>query len=343
MTGGIELLQKKGIMKSKRISLADIAESLSISKSTVSFVLNGKGKQFNISPKTQQLILDKAKELNYVPNFFAKGLREGKTQTIGLVLADISNPFYSELSKAIQETLYAKGYSLFIVSTNDDAGMEIKLMRDLILRSVDALIIAPCNGIPELKPVLDETPIPVVFVDRIGDEFADFVGIDNARESGKLIELFSVKPKKVGIIHPIASEVMTIRLRIEGAIEACNERGIPYELLCISEDPDKANAQISEFMQKGVDSLVPLNNKVALSTLAALKRLNIAIPGQVRMISFDDSEAFSYFAPPITALRQPIKQIGVETVARLLDRLKESTEQRKHLMMECLFIERASH
>jgi len=330
-------------MKSKRVSLADIAESLNISKSTVSFVLNGKGKQFNISPTTQQLILDKAKELNYVPNFFAKGLREGKTQTIGLVLADISNPFYSELSKVIQESLYLQGYSLFIVSTNDDNGMEIKLMRDLILRSVDAMIIAPCNGIPELKPVLDETPIPVVFVDRIGDEFADFVGIDNAKEAGKLISLFSLKPKKVGIIHPVASDVMTIRLRIEGATEACRQQKIPYELLCLSEDPGKANAQISELIGKGVDSLVPLNNKVALSTLAALKRLDISLPEQMRMISFDDSEAFSYFAPPITALRQPIKQIGVETVARLMDRLKESTEQRKHLMMECHFVARGSH
>lgn len=330
-------------MKSKRVSLADIADSLNISKSTVSFVLNGKGKQFNISPTTQQLILDKAKELNYVPNFFAKGLREGKTQTIGLVLADISNPFYSELSKAIQESLYSRGYSLFIVSTNDDPIMEIKLMRDLILRSVDALIIAPCNDIPELKPVLDETPIPVVWVDRIGDEFADFVGIDNVRESGKLIELFSSKPKKVGIIHPVASDVMTIRLRIEGAIKACEERQIPYELVCLSEDPDKADKEIQELLKNGADSLVALNNKVALSTLAVLKRLEVSIPERVRIISFDDSEAFSYFAPPITALRQPIKQIGIETVERLMDRLKESTEQRKHLMMECSFIGRSSH
>jgi LacI family transcriptional regulator len=330
-------------MKAKRVSLADIAESLNISKSTVSFVLNGKGKQFNISPTTQQLILDKAKELNYVPNFFAKGLREGKTQTIGLVLADISNPFYSELSKAIQESLYSQGYSLFIVSTNDDDVMEIKLMRDLILRSVDALIIAPCNDIPELKPVLDETPIPVVWVDRIGDEFADFVGIDNAREAARLIDLFSQKPAKVGIIHPVASDVMTIRLRIEGAIKACEERGIPYELLCLSEDAATANQQISDALKNGVDSLVPLNNKVALSTLAALKRIAVSIPEQVRIISFDDSEAFSYFAPPITALSQPIKQIGIETVARLMDRLKESTEQRKHLMMECSFMARSSH
>ncbi len=330
-------------MRSKRTSLADIAESLSLSKSTVSFVLNGKGKQFNISEKTQALILEKAKELNYVPNFFAKGLREGKTQTIGLVLADISNPFYSELSKAIQETLYEKGYSLFIVSTNDDPGMEIKLMRDLILRSVDALIIAPCNGIPELKPVLDETPIPVVFVDRIGDEFADFVGIDNAKEAAGLVDLFSIKPKKLGIIHPQRADVMTIRLRIEGVIAACKRLGISYELQSVSEDPAMANIEISELISKGVDSLVPLNNKVALSTLGALNRLNISIPGKVRMISFDDSEAFAYFSPPITALNQPIHKIGQESVHRLMNRLQESTELRKHLLLDCDIVKRASH
>lgn len=330
-------------MKAKRTSLADIAESLNISKSTVSFVLNGKGAQFNISQNTQKLILEKAKELNYVPNFFAKGLREGKTQTIGLVLADISNPFYSELSKSIQESLYEQGYSLFIVSTNDDPGMEIKLMRDLILRSVDALIIAPCNGIPDLKPVLDETPIPVVWVDRIGDEFADFVGVDNKEEASKLVNLFSAKPKKLGIIHPVLSDVMTIQLRIQGVVSACEAANIPYEILPVGEDHDKVGAEIKKMIKGGVDSIVSLNNKVTLNVLGELNALGVSIPDEVKIISFDDAEAFAYFSPAITALRQPIKQIGVETVARLMDRLKESTEKRKHLMMECSFIARGSH
>lgn len=330
-------------MKTKRTSLADIAESLNISKSTVSFVLNGKGKQFNISENTQKLILAKAKELNYVPNFFAKGLREGKTQTIGLVLADISNPFYSELSKAIQEALYEKGYSLFIVSTNDDPGMEIKLMRDLILRSVDALIIAPCNGIPELKPVLDETPIPVVWVDRIGDEFADFVGVDNYLESTNLIKRFRTKPKKVGILHPVRSDVMTIQLRIDGTRSACEKQGVPYVLSALSDNEQASINQIESLLKDGVDSLVALNNKVALYALIALNRLKVSLPEQVRLICFDDSEAFSYFTPPITALKQPIDKIGRETVERLMERLKESTENRKHLMMECEFMERGSH
>ncbi|MDR0803012.1 LacI family DNA-binding transcriptional regulator [Fluviicola sp.] len=330
-------------MKSKRTSLADIAESLNVSKSTVSFVLNGKGKQFNISEMTQKLILEKAKELNYVPNYFAKGLREGKTQTIGLVLADISNPFYSELSKAIQESLYEKGYSLFIVSTNDDVTMELKLIRDLILRSVDALIIAPCNGIPALKTVLDETPIPVVWVDRIGDEFADFVGVNNYLEASMLIRRFSRLPKKVGILHPVRSDVMTIQLRIDGTKSACEKQGIPYELASLTENAAESVELVKKLIDGGVDSLVALNNKVALHAINALNILKVNIPDKVRIISFDDSEAFSYFAPPVTALSQPVGDIGKETVERLMDRLKESTENRKHLMMECSFIERGSH
>lgn len=330
-------------MKAKRTSLADIAESLNISKSTVSFVLNGKGKQFNISETTQKLILAKAKELNYVPNFYAKSLREGKTQTIGLVLADISNPFYSELCKVIQESLYEQGYSLFIVSTNDDPAIELKLLRDLILRSVDALIIAPCNSVPDLKPILDDTPIPVIFMDRIADEHGDFVGVDNSKEAGKLMDRFTRKPKKVGIIHPMAANVMTISLRIAGAKSACEERKLPYEVVSLSDDAKQADKQISELLKSGVDALVPLNSKVALSTLACLKRLDIQLSEQLRLISFEDSEAFAYFTPPITALQQPTDQIGKETVVRLLERLREPTEQRKHRMMDCTLVERASH
>ena len=93
-------------MKKKRTSLNDIAQALGVSKATVSFVLNDKGDQFNISKNKQELIKAKAIELSYVPNFFAKSLRQGETKTIGLVLPDISNPFYAEICKIIQENLW---------------------------------------------------------------------------------------------------------------------------------------------------------------------------------------------------------------------------------------------
>ena len=97
-----------------------------------------------------------------MPNFFAKSLRQGETKTIGLVLPDISNAFYAELCKTIQEKLYAEGYNTFIVNTNDNDEVEKVLMRELIQRSIDGMIIAPSNDIKELIPILQETHIPVV-------------------------------------------------------------------------------------------------------------------------------------------------------------------------------------
>jgi LacI family transcriptional regulator len=247
------------------------------------------------------------------------------------------------LSKSIQEALYEKGYTLFIVSTNDDKNMELKLIRDLILRSVDALIIAPCNKVTELKPIIDESPIPVVWVDRIGDEFADFVGINNYQEATLLVKKFSKKPAKIGILKPEQSNVMTIQLRIDGAKTACDKEHIPYLEASIKDFSDQSVAQIQQLLDAGVDSFLALNNRVALNTVNILKKLNVSIPTQARIISFDDSVAFPYFHPAITALSQPVDEIGKESAERVLKRLKESSENRKHLMLECTFIERGSH
>ena len=231
-------------MKAKRTSLNDIAKALNVSKATVSFVLNGKGDQFNISKEKQRLIKAKAEELAYVPNFFAKSLRQGETKTIGLVLPDISNPFYAELCKTMQEQLYDKGYNTFIVNTNDDVELEKVLMKELIQRSIDGMIIAPGNLIKELIPILLSTHIPVVFTDRPGDENADFVGVDNANEAQMLIKAFSVKPKRLVALVPSPADVSTIQDRIEGTKKACEDNGIDFQYIDLSNDQVEVDKQI---------------------------------------------------------------------------------------------------
>lgn len=330
-------------MKEKRTSLNDIAEALNVSKATVSFVLNGKGDQFNISKEKQRLIQEKAKELAYVPNFFAKSLRQGETKTVGLVLPDISNPFYAEISKTIQEKLYDSGYNTFIVNTNDDPELEKVLMKELIQRSIDGMIIAPSNNILELIPILTATHIPVVFTDRPGDENADFVGVDNKLESEKLIQSFSKKPKRLVALVPSPDNVSTIQDRIEGTKIACEKHGIPFEYIDISENQDEINLIISEELKRGTDSFVALNNMCTLPTLAALSNANVTIPNDVRMISFDDSRSFSYMNPPISALKQPIHEIALQSVDRLYSRLKEKTAPGEHFILPCEFIKRGTH
>jgi len=330
-------------MREKRTSITDLANSLGVSKATVSFVLNGKGDEYHISKGMQAKIHAKAKELAYVPNFFAKGLRHGKTKTIGLLVGDISNAFYGELCKTIQEELYKQGYNVLIVNSNDNPEAECVLLNELIQRSIDGMIISPCNTIETLIPILRSTHIPFVFTDRIGDENADFVGINNSREAEKLVSKFSVKPKKLAILSQSANGISTINSRIEGAVRGCDNANIPHVLVNLTTNDAEIESKISELIDSGVDSFLPLNNKVALKTVASLKNLKMEIPKQVRIISFDDSEAFSYFSPAISALLQPIDLIGKETSLRMLERLQDSNNPGKHLMVSCTFIERGSH
>lgn len=331
-------------MKAKRTSLNDIAKALNVSKATVSFVLNGKGDQFNISKEKQRLIKEKAKELQYVPNFFAKSLRQGETKTIGLVLPDISNPFYAEISKTIQEKLYESGYNTFIVNTNDDVELEKVLMRELIQRNIDGMIIAPGNNITELIPILHETHIPVVFTDRPGDENADFVGIDNREESRKLIKAFSAKPKRLVALVPSPANVSTIQDRIEGTQSACDEAGIDYEYIDLTSVQGEIDGVIKDQLAKGTDAFITLNNMCTLPTLSALHRAGVTIPDDVRLISFDDSESFEYMNPPISALRQPVQKIALQSVERLYSRLKDKKKNPgEHFIMPCDFIARSSH
>lgn len=330
-------------MKEKRTSLNDIAKALNVSKATVSFVLNDKGDQFNISKEKQKLIKEKAKELAYVPNFFAKSLRQGETKTIGLVLADISNPFYGELCKTVQEELYAEGYNTIIVNTNDDNELEKNLMRELIQRNIDGLIISPSNSIQELIPILLETHIPVVFTDRPGDENADFVGVNNTGEAKKLIQAFSSKPVKLAILAQEPTEIVTIQDRIKGAQEYCESKGIESKYVILSHDKEEAKKQLLELQADGFDSYVALNIICTFNTLRTMNALKINIPDQARLISFDDSDMFDYVNPPISALRQPISEIGSKSVARLTERLKESKDPGKHYLLPCEFIGRGSH
>lgn len=330
-------------MKAKRTSLNDIAKALNVSKATVSFVLNDKGDQFNISKEKQRLIREKAKELSYVPNFFAKSLRQGETKTIGLVLPDISNAFYAELCKTIQEKLYAEGYNTFIVNTNDDDEVEKVLMRELIQRSIDGMIIAPSNDILDLIPILRETHIPVVFTDRPGDENADFVGVDNFVEAERLVQSFRTEPKKLVAIAPSKTSVSTIQRRIKGIEEVCKKEGIAYSVVELPETQEEINRVIQKELDEGGDAFIPLNNKCTLRVLAAINEMGLSIPQDLRLISFDDNETFAYMNPPISALRQPVTDIGLKTVARLYERIKETKDPGKHFLLPCNFMERGSH
>ena len=152
----------------KRLQLEDLSKQLGYSKTLISMVLNGKADQYGISKKTQAIVLDAVSKLDYTPNKFAKALRTGKSNFIGLIVADISNPFYSTIAKNIEGTLFDRGYNLMVCSTDEDEEREKKLIDMMInQQGVDGIILASTFKNADYFNNPRFTKTPLVFIDRI--------------------------------------------------------------------------------------------------------------------------------------------------------------------------------
>ena len=153
-------------MRSSSITLKSIADRLKVSVTTVSRVLNGKSDRYRISKETQELILSAAKELKYSPNQLARGLRLKRTHTIGYIIPDISNPFFSSIAKSVEKSARKSGYSILLCDSEEDTKMEEILLQLMLDRKVDGLIISPVGlEVDHLKRIAQKN-IPIVLLDR---------------------------------------------------------------------------------------------------------------------------------------------------------------------------------
>ena len=164
----------------KKISLKDIAEAAGVSTALVSFVLNGKKKEYRVGEETAQRIMKIANEMNYQPNLAAKSLRSGKTKTIGLVVSDISNPFFSQLARVLEDEATKRGYTVLFGSSDEDTDKMNRVVSNLINKGVDGLMIVPCENSEKSIASLVNNNIPIVLFDRYFPEInVSYVALNN--------------------------------------------------------------------------------------------------------------------------------------------------------------------
>src|SRR4051812_6656974 len=174
----------------KKISIVDIANLLNISKTTVSFILNGRAQEKRISEELVQKVLKLVKEVGYKPNSLAKSLRTGKSNIIGLMVEDISNPFFASIARLIEDRAYKNGYKIIYCSTDNDTTKTQDLIQMFQDRHVDGYIIAPPEGIEENITSLLKHNVPVVLFDRYLPKVeTDYVVVDNKASTYKATQL----------------------------------------------------------------------------------------------------------------------------------------------------------
>jgi LacI family transcriptional regulator len=315
----------------KRASLKDIAESLNVSKTLVSLVLNNKADEWGISEETQKKVRKKAEELNYYPNQMARGLRTGKSNIIGLVVADISNPFYAKISRTIEFEVARLGYHLLVCSSDEVEEKEMKLIELLRDRQrVEGLIVATTQQNAEQFNQLKKQQYPLVFIDRKLDGFtSSFVGVDNNKGAYQMVEhLIKNGMRKIGMLNISPMHLSSLNERVDGYKEALKKHGIKFnndwlQSVSYNDISNTTTQAVTKLLSPsvGCEAIFTINNYVAIHCLQAVHKMKKRIPEDVAVVCFDDLDAFNFSHPPLTTVAQPVEQIGEESVKLLMKQI----------------------
>jgi len=319
----------------KKTSIHDIAKELHVSATTVSFVLNGKADEKRISEDVRKKILDHVKKVGYQPNQVAKSLRTGKTNIIGMLVEDISDPFFSSISRGVERIAYKHGYKIFFASTENDSEKTKALIKVFRERQVDGYIIAPAPGIEQEISELMEDNVPVILFDRyLPSLITSNVIVNNFSGSYEAVKHLEENGFSNIAFITIESNQTQMEARLQGYIKAVEEslqdpiiKKLPYKL---SHDLS-AEKLVQQFIEEHnkLDAIVFATNYLAINGLKAISDLGLSVPKDIGVVGFDDNTHFYLFSPSITAVAQPIEDISEEVVKQLLDALSSERENKK--------------
>ncbi len=335
----------------KKTSIKDIALRAGVSLTTVSIVVNGRAKQMNISESMTLKILDLAKEMNYTPNQFAKGLRTGKTNTIGLIVDDISNYFFGNLAKIIEEEADKLGYTVMFCSSENDEGKSRNLLNMLVDKQMDGYIIAPTlSMLPEISKMIKMNK-PLVLIDRFYEHLeTNYVIIDNANASFEGVEYLIKKGHKRIVLLTNDTEQLQMQQRLEGYKKGLEQYNLPWEESLVKKIPfGMSKSKLVKEIKKNlkdveakIDAIFFTSNNLGISGLEALRDLDIKIPEDVSVICFDDNDLFRLGMPRMTVISQPIKALAKKAVKTLIKQINQEQNKEEHIVLPTSLIERAS-
>lgn len=319
----------------KRPSLKDIAKKLNVSVTTVSFVLNGKGKEKKISDELIKKVIDYTESINYRPNQVAQSLRTGKTNILVFMVEDISNYFFSKIARIIEDIAYDKGYKVLFCSNENEDARSKELIQLFSERQVDGFIISPSPGIKdEIKSLLDNK-IPVVLFDRYFEGLdVSHVVIDNEDAAAKATNhLIENNFKSIGFIT-IESSQNQMTNRERGYVESMKKAGLEPLILKIPFEnihKEETKLEIRKFIMEGkeLDSVFFATNYLTRTALEVIKEVDQTLLEKLGIVTFDDNELFRINTPTITAVAQPLEEIGESLMNSMLNILNSKTKESK--------------
>jgi len=324
-------------IKPPSLTLKDIADKLGISPATVSLALRNKE---CVSEKTRQTVWDAVKRLGYVYNRSAARLRTQRSTTIGLIVPNILNPFFTELTSAVEEKVDTFGYSLLLAKTSEDRERQAKAIRTMLEYSVDGILLCPAVGTTQEDLRICEknnTPL-VLFTRPVDGPKIDYVGPDNTRGTALATKyLLGKGHKRIAFIGGVEGS-FTRWERYEGYRKALEEANIPiekqYNRVCDT-TLDHGFQAIQELLnlRESPTAALCFNDVVAFGAILGLWYHRI-VPGKdFDVIGFDNISDAAIFSPSLTTLSCPPKRIGSRASELLLERIKHPEKSQESIII----------
>ena len=323
-------------------SIKDVAEKAGCSTATVSRVLSGTG---YISEEAKAKVLAAVAELDYRPNRFARSLRSRKSRVLGLILSDIRNPFFSAISRAVEDVATAAGYSTIICNTDEDPKKEARYLELMAEEKVAGILLSPTRaGFKELAAVAKSLP-PLALIDRKPPGIGiDSVVIDNFEASHKLAQaLLNGGYQHIAGIFGAKSFTASERRRgFEAAfeMEPAKLAGV-FQAPAFEEEGERIMAEILA-QQPAIDAVMCSSALLATGAYKALKRQGIRMPQDMGFACFDDLTWASFVDPPVTVIRQPASTIGQTAAELLMKRIEDASRPISEICLIGELIERES-
>ncbi|HEX7902377.1 MAG TPA: LacI family DNA-binding transcriptional regulator [Chitinophagaceae bacterium] len=318
-------------MKFEAVTIKDIAKTLGLSTSTVSRALRD---SYEISPETKKTVLEYAQKINYHPNPIALSLKERRSRSIGVIVAEIANSFFSQAINGIESIAYNNGYNVIIAQSRESVDREIINLNYLTSRSIDGLIISVSTETKDfaLLKELHERGMPIVFFDRIVDEIQTHKVTVDSYKGAYDATTHLIRSGHTNIAAVANSAFLSItKERLGGYRAAMNDNGITVNESLIKychhggmilAEVEEAVSQLLESPQKP-DAILAISDKLTTGCLRTLKKKGINVPNEMGLVGFSNTDLTELLDPPLTVIKQPAFEMG-EVATTLLLQLIES-------------------
>jgi LacI family transcriptional regulator len=324
-------------------TLHDVARQAGVSPMTVSRVVNGSDA---VSPKLRQRVEQALAETGYMPNKLARSLRARRTDTIALVLPDMTNPFFTTLAHGVEAAAREAGLTMILANSDEREDEEQRLIQMLLQRQVDGILVVPAGSGTETLRLCREHEVPCVALDRRpagGD--ADVVRTDSEAGAYSLGRLLVELGHRNMVVLAGPAHVPTAIDRVAGFRRAAAEAGLPEPAVYYGEfsiDSGREMAMRAMAASPRPSAVFSANNFVAIGTQHALRDLGLNIPADVAVVGYDDLPEAMVTFPFLTVVAQPAYEIGTESVALLLDRVANPDGPTREVILPTRLVVRRS-